>query len=330
MAKLLQKRVLVTGGAGYIGSHVCKALSRCGVEPIVCDDLSTGHEWAVQWGPLEKCDVANTTSLAAILKKYRPDAVLHFAAKSLVGESMRDPSKYFQSNVCGTTSLLQAMLDAEVGKIVFSSSCAVYGEPSIVPIDETELIAPLSPYGDAKYMAETIIRRFCEAHGMTAISLRYFNAAGADFEAEIGEYHDPETHLIPLVLEAAARCSNITIFGEDYETRDGTCIRDYIHVSDLADAHVRALILMEKFQGFEYFNLGNGSGYSVREIIETARRVTGRPIEEIVTARRKGDPPVLICDASKARAALNWTPQVTDLDNIVSSAWRWHEKYFRC
>lgn len=320
-------RALVTGGAGYIGAHVCKALRLGGWEPIVCDNLSTGHAYAVQWGALERCDIADRAALALVFERHRPQAVLHFAACSLVGDSVRDPAAYFRNNVAGTLTLLEVMRDAGVDRLVFSSSCAVYGDPNLVPISEAEPVKPMNPYGDSKAMVETIIRRFSEAYGLRASCLRYFNAAGADLDGEIGEDHDPETHLIPLAIDVAlGRRARIEIFGSDYDTPDGTCIRDYVHVADLAQAHLLALEALEKSDGVAVFNLGNGGGFSVRQVIEAVARVTGRAVSAMEADRRPGDPPVLISDAAKARSVLKWTPKITELEAIVRSAWRWRTR----
>jgi len=317
-------RVLVTGGAGYIGSHACKALALAGHEPITYDNLVYGHEWAVQWGPLEKGDIGDRQRLDQVMRQYRPDAVMHFAAFAYVGESVEDPGKYYRNNVAGTLTLLESMRDNAVGKIIFSSTCATYGEPEVVPIRESEPQAPVNPYGASKLMVEQMLRDFGQAHGLSSAALRYFNAAGADPEGEIGEDHDPETHLIPLVLDVAAdRRPQITVFGDDYDTPDGTCIRDYIHVTDLAAAHLLALYALEGRNGFSAYNLGNGAGYSVREVIDTSRQITGREIPVTVGARRPGDPPALVGDASRARQELGWEPRYADLPTIIDTAWRW-------
>ena len=319
-----RKRVLVTGGAGYVGSHACKALARAGYAPVVYDNLSRGHAWAVKWGPFERGDLLSPARLIAVIRKHRPFAVLHFAALAYVGESVDDPMRYYRNNVGGTINLLQAMREAGVGKIVFSSTCAVYGVPKKVPIPESHPQAPLNPYGHSKRMVEQMLADSAAAHGLRSVSLRYFNAAGADPEGEIGEDHDPETHLIPLALEVAAGLRRkLVIHGTDYPTRDGTCIRDYVHVADLADAHLLALGYLAKNPGASAFNLGNGGGFTVREVIAAAERVTGRKIPLREGPRRPGDPPALVGNASLARRKLGWKPRYRDLEAIIASAWRW-------
>jgi UDP-arabinose 4-epimerase len=320
-------RVLVAGGAGYIGSHTCKALAKAGHTPIVYDNFHTGHDWAVKWGPLERGDINDAATLAATFRKHRPDAVINFAALAYVGESNAEPTKYYRSNVGGMITLLESMRAHDIGAMVFSSSCATYGVPPRVPIIEGTRQDPINPYGRSKRMGEEILRDACAAHGLAAIALRYFNAAGADAEGELGEEHDPETHLIPLVLQAALGVrSHISIFGTDYETPDGTCVRDYIHVTDLAAAHVAALSVCRTGQ-FAADNLGTGQGASINEVIERARRITGRPIKAVAEERRPGDPPVLVADASLARTALQWTPVHSGQDNVIETAWRWMSEW---
>jgi UDP-arabinose 4-epimerase len=316
--------ILVTGGAGYIGSHTCKALAQAGVTPVSLDNLVYGHQWAVRWGPLERGDIADRAMLDDVMRRYRPQAVMHFAAYAYVGESVQDPGKYYRNNVAGTLTLLEAMRDHAVGAVVFSSTCATYGCPTALPIREDHPQHPVNPYGASKLMVERMLRDFDAAHGIRSISLRYFNAAGADPAGEIGESHDPETHLIPLLLEAAdGRRPALTIYGEDYDTPDGTCIRDYIHVSDLADAHVLALRSLLDGAGTTAFNLGNGEGFSVRQVVERARAVTKKDIRVIIGARRVGDPPVLVADATRALETLGWRPKHTSLDDSLETAWRW-------
>ena len=320
--------VLVTGGAGYIGSHACKALAQAGYTPVTYDNLVYGHPWAAKWGPLEEGDIADRPRLDGVLRRYKPVAVMHFAAYAYVGESVEDPGKYYRNNVAGTLTLLEAMRDHSIENFVFSSTCATYGVPEQVPIVETHPQCPVNPYGSSKLMIEQILRDFEQAHGLRSIALRYFNAAGADPEGRIGEDHDPETHLIPLVLDAAlGRRPHITIFGEDYDTPDGTCIRDYIHVDDLADAHILALRALHNGAGSTAYNLGNGQGFSVREVIDQARSVTGCNIETRVGPRRPGDPPRLIGDATKIKQDLDWRPASADLNEILRTAWRWHSKH---
>jgi UDP-arabinose 4-epimerase len=321
------KPILVTGGAGYIGSHACKALARAGYTPIAFDNLVYGHRWSVQWGPLEEGDILDRGRLEEVLKKYKPSAVMHFAAYAYVGESVENPGKYYRNNVAGTVNLLEALRDNDIKKLIFSSTCATYGVPERNPIPEDHPQDPINPYGASKLMIERVLRDFDAAHGLRSISLRYFNAAGADPDAEIGEDHDPETHLIPLVLDAAAGIRpHITVFGDDYDTPDGTCIRDYIHVADLADAHLLALKSLENGAASTAFNLGNGQGFSVNQVISTARRVTDREIPVKTGARRAGDPPQLVGDASRAIAILGWKPRFAALEDIVQSAWKWHQR----
>jgi UDP-glucose-4-epimerase GalE len=319
--------VLVTGGAGYIGSHTCKALSQAGCQPVAVDDLSTGHKTAVKWGPLEVGDIRDGAFLSRVLEAWKPRSVVHFAGKALVGESVERPDLYFSSNAFGTLSLLDAMRRHGVNHIVFSSSCTVYGLPERVPLDESLACQPISPYGASKAMAERFLQDYAKAFALRAVALRYFNAAGADASAEIGEAHDPETHLIPLAIAAALRGGPpLKLFGDDYPTSDGTCIRDYIHVNDLADAHLRALRWMEENEGFHAFNLGSGVSSSVRQVIESVERVSGRKVPFDIVSRREGDPPALVADATRARQLLGWRPTVTRLDDIVRSAWMWHSR----
>ena len=322
-----KKAVLVTGGAGYIGSHACKALTRAGYLPITYDNLVYGHEWAVKWGPFERGDVLDRGRLDDVLSRYKPDAVMHFAAFAYVGESVIDPGKYYRNNAMGSLTLLEAARDHGVRRFVFSSTCATYGVPDSLPIHEDAPQNPINPYGASKLFVERMLRDFDAAHGLRSIALRYFNASGADLDNEIGECHDPETHLIPLVLDAASgHRAHVTIFGTDYPTPDGTCIRDYIHVSDLADAHVKALQALEKGMPSAAYNLGNGRGFSVREVIDAAERITKLDVPAKIGDRRPGDPAVLVSDAVKAREGLGWQPLITDLDKIVSSAWAWHQR----
>jgi UDP-arabinose 4-epimerase len=319
--------ILVTGGAGYVGSHACKALARAGYRPVVYDSLSRGHRSAVKWGPLIEGDLHESDRLVAAMRANRVAAVMHFAALAYVGESVASPEVYYRNNVVGTLSLLDAMREAGVATIVFSSTCAVYGVPQTVPIRETTEKAPLNPYGDTKLAIERALHWFGAAHGWHYAALRYFNAAGADPDGEIGEDHDPETHLIPLVLRAALeRGEMLRIFGTDYPTRDGTAIRDYIHVTDLADAHVRGLrYLMEGGDSIE-LNLGTGSGHSVREVVASVERVTGQRVPQQEAPRRPGDPPELVADAALARERLGWRPKYSDLDTIVRTALAWETR----
>jgi UDP-arabinose 4-epimerase len=300
--------ILVTGGAGYIGSHACKALSLAGYTPVTYDDLSHGNRWAVKWGPLEGGNISDTLRLRSVVEKYQPIGVMHFAAFAYVGESVQHPLKYYENNFSGTAALLRTLLDFRSMPIVFSSSCATYGVPDCIPIPEDHPQRPINPYGWSKLFVERMLEDVNTARGLPWVALRYFNAAGADPEGEIGEAHDPETHLIPLALTAARTGGAIRVFGTDYDTQDGTCVRDYIHVSDIADAHVRALNYL--LQGGEScaLNLANSNGYSVKEVITTAERVSGRPVRLEFAARRPGDPPILIGDSSRGRAVLDWRP----------------------
>ncbi|GMN02428.1 UDP-glucose 4-epimerase GalE [Erythrobacter sp. MTPC3] len=319
-------KVLVTGGAGYIGSHACKALASAGHVPVVFDNLRTGHRWAVQWGPMVHGDICDTNAVRKAIKEHDIDAVMHFAALAYVGESVRQPGLYYAANVGGLVSVLDAMVSCDVDRIIFSSTCATYGIPESLPITEDSERAPINPYGHSKLMCEQVLIDHATAHGIGSIALRYFNAAGADAAGDIGEFHDPETHLIPLVLEAAADGDKtITVLGDDYDTPDGTCVRDYIHVTDLADAHVSALERCAPGQA-EHFNLGTGTGASVREIINAAEEVTGRKIAVEVGERRPGDPPILVANAARAREALGFAPRHSEIRNVIETAWQWMEK----
>ncbi|MEZ5947473.1 MAG: UDP-glucose 4-epimerase GalE [Hyphomonas sp.] len=316
-------RILVVGGAGYVGSHACKSLAHAGHEPVVFDNLSTGHAHAVKWGPLVRGDILDPSQLEAAFVAHKPDAVMHFAALAYVGESVQRPDLYYRTNVGGTLNLLDCMRKNSVGRLIFSSTCATYGQPDRMPITEATPQSPINPYGWSKLMAERAISDYCAAFGLGAVALRYFNAAGADPDGEIGEEHDPETHLIPLVLQAAAGMKeSIRIFGSDYPTPDGSAIRDYVHVTDLAAAHVAAVGACVAGD-LDVFNLGAEAGTSVLNIIERARRVTGRDIRAETAPRRPGDPPVLLADASKARTVLSWAPQYSGLDTILETAWAW-------
>jgi UDP-arabinose 4-epimerase len=319
--------ILVTGGAGYVGAHACKALDRAGYQPVVLDNLVYGHQLAVRWGMFERGDIADRARLDELFVRYRPNAVMHFAAFAYVGESVTDPGKYYRNNVAGTLSLLEAMRDHAVHRLVFSSTCATYGVPEKVPIPESALQRPINPYGRSKLMVEMMLGDFDAAHSIRSIALRYFNAAGADPDGEIGELHDPESHLIPVALDAVTgRGPPLTVFGDDYDTPDGTCIRDYVHVSDLADAHVLALQALERGAASDAFNLGNGSGTSVREVLAAIERITGRPVPHSVGPRRPGDPAVLVSEARRSASELGWRPSLSDLDSIVATAWAWHRK----
>lgn len=321
----MRPAVLVTGGAGYIGSHVARALALNGIEPVTYDNLSEGHRWAVRYGPLERGDLADQTRIEAVMRRYRPVAVVHLASLIAAGASVVQPADYYQNNVAGTLALLQAMREAGVGRLVFSSSAAVYGEPRTTPIDEDHPKLPINPYGGSKLMCERMIEDFAAAYGVRAASLRYFNAAGAEPGGEIGEAHRNETHLIPLVLEAAAGLRrHVAIFGTDYATRDGTCLRDYVHVCDIADAHLLALRFLEQQAGAHSFNLGSGSGSTVREVVAAAERITGRKVATEERPRRPGDPTALLADPARARDILGWKPRYPALDDQISTAWNWH------
>ncbi len=321
--------ILVTGGAGYIGSHACKALAAAGYRPVVLDNLVYGHASAVRWGPLEVGDLADPARLREVFSRYRPAAVMHFAAYAYVGESVENPAKYYENNVAGTLNLLAAMRESGSEQLVFSSTCASYGHPQTDRIAESHPQVPINPYGRSKLMMEQILADYSQAYGLRSISLRYFNAAGADADGEVGEDHDPETHLIPIILEAAAgRRPSVQVFGTDYDTPDGTCIRDYIHVADLAAAHVTALAALMKGHPTDVFNLGTGRGASVREVIDRASVVTGREIPVVTGPRRPGDPAKLVADAARAGEILGWVPHWSDLDTILASAWRWHQAHW--
>ena len=319
--------VLVTGGAGYIGSHTAKTLATAGYTPLVVDNLSNGHDWAVKWGPFERGDLSDQRWLADVVRRHRVEAVVHFAASTYVGESMTQPRKYFHNNTVNTLRLLDVMVDAGIRSIVFSSTCATYGIPQRLPLDETHPQAPVNPYGESKLAIERILHWYGQAYGLGWIALRYFNAAGADPDGDIGEVHDPETHLIPLVMGAAlGQRPPVGVFGTDYPTPDGTAIRDYIHVMDLADAHVRALEHLAEGRESIALNLGTGEGQSVRAVIEAVESVGGRPVPRVDSPRRPGDPPSLVANAARAREVLGWTPRYPELRTIVEHAWRWHAR----
>ena len=318
--------ILVTGGAGFIGSHTCKALRSSGFDPISYDDMSRGNPEAVKWGALELGRLAERDRLVDVLRRHRITGVVHFAALAYVGESNENPDAYFANNVGGTATLLEAMREAGVGKIVFSSSCAVYGTPAAVPIDERAALAPINPYGVTKMICERMLGECAAAHGLNFMALRYFNAAGADPDGEIGECHVPETHALPRLLDAAAAGDGpFTIFGDDYPTADGTCVRDYVHVADLADAHVAAMRALLDGAANEALNLGTGRGWSVRELITGVERVTGRAVPVRTGPRRPGDPPVLIADPARARNRFGWQPRYADLAVQVAHAWAWRQ-----
>lgn len=320
-------RILVVGGAGYIGSHVARYLRRAGQTVRVFDNLGLGHRAAVPPEELIEGDLNHTSEIMAALRDHRIDSVMHFAAFASVPESVAAPSKYYRNNVVGTLNLLDAMRETGVARIVFSSTAAVYGVPDTVPITESAPTRPINPYGFTKLAIERALADYASAHGLAAVALRYFNACGAAEDGSIGEDHSPETHLVPIVLQAAlGQRANVTIAGTDYPTPDGTCIRDYVHVDDLADAHLRAL---ERAQpgSAQVYNLGTGRGASVREVIEAARRVTGRPVPVVEGPRRPGDPPVLVASAEAARRELGWSPRYREIEASIATAWRWHSRH---
>ncbi|RJE87651.1 UDP-glucose 4-epimerase GalE [Paenibacillus sp. 1011MAR3C5] len=317
--------VLVTGGAGYIGSHTVAALLERGEDIVVLDNLQQGHKEALLGGKLYVGDLRDAEVLDRVFTENEIDAIIHFAANSLVGESMKLPGKYYHNNVYGTLCLLEKMNEYNVKKIVFSSTAATYGEPEQVPIDEYDRTLPTNAYGETKLAMEKMMQWFDTAHEIKSISLRYFNAAGAHDSGKIGEDHRPETHLVPIVLEAAlGKRPHISVFGDDYDTPDGTCIRDYIHVSDLADAHVLAVDRLRTGADSSVYNLGNGQGFSVKEVIEIARTVTGKEIPALIEPRRAGDPAVLVASSERARSELGWAPSRSELKHIITSAWNWH------
>ena len=322
-------RLLVLGGAGYIGSHTALELIKKGHEVIVVDNLVTGYEKAVpDKAVFYQGDIRNFDFLDNLFKKERIDAVIHFAAYSLVGESVTNPLKYYDNNLYGTKVLLEAMIKNNVNKIVFSSTAATYGEPENIPILESDRTCPTNPYGETKLAMEKMFHWASKAHGLSYVSLRYFNACGADATGQIGEAHNPESHLIPLVLQVPnGKRESVSIYGTDYDTPDGTCIRDYIHVTDLAEAHILAVEYLANGGESDIFNLGNGVGYSVREVIETARNVTGHPIPATEVPRRAGDPARLVASGEKAKRVLGWEPKIKKLDEIIASAWKWHKAH---
>jgi len=322
--------ILVTGGAGYIGSHAVLALQRSGYEIIILDNLVYGHQDLVETVLKTELIIGDTNDrplLDELFSSHKIDAVMHFSAYAYVGESVTNPDKYYRNNVIGTLTLLEAMKEAGINKFVFSSTCATYGVPEIVPIPEDHPQNPINPYGATKLMVERILSDFDVAYDFKSVGFRYFNAAGADPEGLLGEDHDPETHLIPLTLLAAlGKRESISIFGTDYPTPDGTCIRDYIHVTDLATAHILGLEYLLNGGQTDVFNLGNGQGFSVKEVIETAREITGKEIKVIECDRRPGDPPSLVGSGEKARSILGWNPEYPDIENIITHAWNWHQK----
>ncbi len=320
------KAILVTGGAGYIGSHTCKALAQSGYLPVTLDNLSRGHESAVRWGPLERCDISDSDGVRRIVKRYQPLAVMHFAAYGYVGESISDPALYYRNNVGGSQALLDALrAEGSVRRVVFSSSCATYGATPSQPVDESQAQLPISPYGFSKLAVERMLADYGPAYGFSSVALRYFNAAGADADGEIGEQHEPEPHFIPIALGVAAgQAPVLTLNGDDFDTADGTCVRDFVHVSDLADAHLRALdLLLAREAVCKAYNLGSGAGHSLLQVIDAIHRITGKRLDLHVGPRRYGDPPFAVANPTLAAEELGWRCRQSDIDHIVGTAWRW-------
>lgn len=318
------KNILVVGGAGYIGSHTCKALSQAGFTPVVLDNLSMGHEWAAIYGPLHIGDMGDAPFVQEVIRKHEIQSVIHFAASAYVGESMTNPGKYFKNNVTNMQTLLDVCIAEGVKHFIFSSSCATYGIPEEMPIRESLVQKPINPYGETKLIGETMLKWYANAHDFRYVALRYFNASGDDEAGEIGEVHEPETHLIPIILQAATgRREYIEVFGTDYPTPDGTAVRDYVHVSDLGDAHLKALEYLIAGGDSAKLNLGTGNGFSVQQVIDAARKVSGKEIQVKYGPRRAGDPPSLYADPIAAKTTLGWSPKYTDIDKIVETAWNW-------
>lgn len=318
--------ILVTGGAGYIGSHACKALKRAGYTPVTFDNLVTGWQDSVKFGPFERGELSDRARLDAVFAQYQPAAVMHFAALSQVGEAMAEPGRYWANNVIGSLTLIEAAVAAGCLDFVFSSTCATYGEHDNVVLDENTTQHPLNAYGASKRAIEDILRDFEAAHGLRSVIFRYFNVAGADPDGEVGEFHRPETHLVPLMLDAIdGKRDALCVFGTDYATPDGTCIRDYVHVCDLVDAHVLGLNWLEQDKGSRVFNLGTGSGFSVRQVIDQSRGVTNREVPYTIGPRRAGDCTKLVSGSVRAEQELGWTPARSDLKNMIADAWRWHQ-----
>ncbi len=322
----MTESILVTGGAGYIGSHTCKALAKAGYTPVVYDNLSTGHAYSIKWGPFVQGDISDHARLAETIASFKPKAVIHFAANALVIESVQNPAKYYRNNLAGTLTLLETMQEHNVKNLLFSSTCATYGHPQFTPITEDHPQAPVSPYGRTKWMAEQMMNDFSTAYGLKTIFLRYFNAAGADLETQIGENHTPETHLIPSIIQAALGLKEeIVVYGTDFPTRDGSAIRDYIHVQDLADAHVRALQYLLEKETSAAINLGTGKGTSVLEIIDAVQKFCGKKIPVRLESRRPGEPSTLTANSHKAEELLGWHPTFSELPILIESAWKWHQ-----
>lgn len=320
-------KILLTGGAGYVGSHAAKALTQAGHQVVVLDNLFRGNKWAVQWGPLEIADLLDEAALRRVFTTHQPEAVMHFAALAYVGESMAQPDRYFRNNVEGSLNLLRVMADHGVRDLVFSSTCATYGTPETLPIHEDTPQNPVNPYGESKKMVERALHWYAACHGLRYAALRYFNAAGDDPDGEIGECHQPETHLIPSIIEAAlGQREALQIFGDDFDTPDGTCLRDYIHVCDLASAHRKALDHLRAGGPCLKLNLGTGQALSVRQMVTMVEQVSGRPVPVHIAPRRAGDPPALVADPTRARQTLSWTPEHSSLEEIVTTAWKWQSE----
>ncbi|MEZ5886895.1 MAG: UDP-glucose 4-epimerase GalE [Paracoccaceae bacterium] len=322
----MPRPILVTGGAGYVGSHACKALARAGYLPVTFDSLVTGWRDAVKFGPFEQGDLADRTRLDEVFAKWRPEAVMHFAALSLVGDAMRDPGRYWRANVLSSLNLIEAAVAADCRQFIFSSTCAVYGDQDGVVLDEETEARPINAYGKSKHAIEQMLGDFAASHGLRPVIFRYFNVAGADPEGEVGEFHRPETHLIPLMLDAIdGQRPALTVFGTDYPTVDGTCVRDYVHVMDLVGAHVEGLRWLESGGAPRVFCLGSGRGFSVREVIDQAGTVTNRPVPVIYGDRRAGDAVKLVCGSERAMRDLRWTPARSTMKEMIADAWRWHQ-----
>ncbi len=318
--------ILVTGGAGYIGSHACKVLAAAGYQAVTFDNLSTGWQEAVKFGPFEKGDLLDRARLDEVFAKWQPSAVMHFAALSQVGEAMREPGLYWRNNVTGSLNLIEAAIAAGCKRFVFSSTCATYGDQDGVVLDENSAQMPLNAYGASKRAIEDILKDFESSHGLESVVFRYFNVAGADPESEVGEFHRPETHLIPLILDAIeGKRGELTVFGTDYDTPDGTCIRDYVHVMDLVDGHLKGLEWLSAGKGSRVFNLGTGKGFSVREVLSHSQVITNRTVPHVVGPRRPGDAQCLVSGSSRAEAELGWRPERSTLETMIQDAWRWHQ-----
>lgn len=318
--------ILVTGGAGYIGSQTCKTLAQAGFLPIAYDNLSTGHAYAVKWGPLVEADLSDRAKLCETIEKFKPKAALHFAASALVAESVENPGKYYRNNLHSSINLLEAMRDYGISNLIFSSTCATYGQVRSIPVKESHPQSPINPYGRSKLMVEQMIKDFEAAHGIRSVILRYFNVAGADLNGEIGENHFPETHLIPSIIQAALGIKEeIVVYGIDFPSEDGSAIRDYVHVQDLADAHVAALRYLLTHKKSAAINLGTGTGHSVLEIVEAVQKFCKKPLPIKIAKKRKGDPAILAADNTLAKKLLNWTPRHSSVPCLIESAWKWHQ-----